>query len=66
MSKPTVKSTFDYFGIKAEDVCEVLEVVEQGSFASSYYKVLPPNPNDTRIHYLLFAEAKPWDGVWPL
>lgn len=40
MSKQTVISRFDYFGIKAGDECEVIEIVEQGGFAHSYYKVL--------------------------
>lgn len=57
MSKQTVISRFDYFGIKAGDECEVIEIVEQGGFAHSYYKVLPMNPEDTRVHYLLFAEV---------
>lgn len=55
--RQTVISRFDYFGIKAGDECKVVETVEQGGFAHSYYKVLPVDPKDTRIHYLLFAEV---------
>lgn len=50
-----VVSRFDYFGIKAGDVCDVVETVEQGGFAHSYYKVTIGV--DPRIHYLLFAEV---------
>lgn len=50
-----VQSKFDYFGIKAGDICDVVEVCEQATFAESYYKVTVGV--DPRIHYLLFAEV---------
>lgn len=50
-----VISRWDYFGIKAGDACDVIETVEQGGFAHSFYKVRVGN--DPRIHYLLFAEV---------
>lgn len=50
-----VTSRFDYFGIKAGDVCNVIEIVEKGGFAHSFYKVRVGS--DPRIHYLLFAEV---------
>lgn len=50
-----VQSKFDYFGIKANDMCDVVEVCERDSFAASFYKVTVGD--DPRIHYLLFAEV---------
>ncbi|AHK11892.1 hypothetical protein CHOED_032 [Vibrio phage CHOED] len=51
-----VVSKFDYFYIKAGDVCDVVETVEHETFAQSYYKVtVGVNP---AIHYLLFAEVE--------
>lgn len=51
-----VISKFDYFGIKAGQVCTVVEVCERDNFAHSFYKVIVPG--DERIHYLLFAEVR--------
>lgn len=50
-----VQSKFDYFGIKAGDMCDVVEVCERDNFAHSFYKVTVGD--DPRIHYLLFAEV---------
>lgn len=50
-----VVSRFDYFGIKAGDVCDVVEIADNGSFAKNFYKVTVGV--DPRIHYLLFAEV---------
>lgn len=50
-----VQSKFDYFGIKAGDMCDVQEVCERDNFAHSFYKVTVGD--DPRIHYLLFAEV---------
>lgn len=51
----TVISKFNYFYIKANNVCDVHETVDTGNFATNYYKVtVGDNP---AIHYLLFAEV---------